>query len=74
MKMLDMQAEAARAAAAAERLTALEAAAAEQQARLEGEAAALARAQLALEAERDQLKVGGAPWGHKTTTLTLMIS
>ena len=33
---------------------------AEQQARLESEAAALARAQLALEAERDQLKVGGA--------------
>lgn len=55
--VLDMQAEAARAAAAAERLTALEAVAAEQQARLEGEAAALARAQLVVEAERDQLKV-----------------
>lgn len=51
-----IQADAARGAAAAERVAAAEAAAAEQQARLEGEAAALARAQLALETDRDQLK------------------
>lgn len=50
------QADAARGAAAAERVAAAEAAAAEQQARLEGEAAALARAELALETDRDQLK------------------